>query len=62
MSGGAQPATSGDDMELVLQREEVTLVKRVVPYERVRVHKEVVTYSFTVNDAVRSEHIDVDRP
>lgn len=57
MSG---PELSEEEHELTLSEEEVTVDKRVVPKERVRLDKDVVTEERTVNEDVRKEQIEVE--
>ena len=47
-------------LEVVLLREELEITKRVVPYERVRVHTDLVTEQQAVQATLRSERIDID--
>ena len=59
------PATQGPELseeehELTLSEEEVVVDKRVVPKERVRLDKDVVTEERTVDDQIRKERIDVE--
>jgi uncharacterized protein (TIGR02271 family) len=54
------PAISDEEHEIVLHEEEVVTEKRVVPKERVRLDKDVVTDEQTVSEEVRKERIDVD--
>lgn len=54
------PAISGEEHEMVLYEEQPVVEKRVVPRERVRLGKEVVTEEQTVTDEVRREQIDVE--
>ena len=49
-----------EEHELTLSEEEVTVDKRVVPKERVRLDKDVVTEERTVDETVRKEQIDVE--
>jgi uncharacterized protein (TIGR02271 family) len=58
-------ATSGPEVadsgaEVVLHEEQPVVEKRVVPRERVRLDKEVVTGEEQVTGEVRKEHIDVE--
>jgi uncharacterized protein (TIGR02271 family) len=57
MSG---PELSEEEHELTLSEEEVTVDKRVVPKERVRLDKDVVTEERTVDESVRKEQIEVE--
>jgi uncharacterized protein (TIGR02271 family) len=57
MSG---PDLSEEEHELTLSEEEVTVDKRVVPKERVRLDKDVVTEERTVDESVRKEQIEVE--
>jgi len=58
-----QPAVppAGDQalLEVVLHREEPVIHLRVVPAERVRLFKDVVTEQRTVTEDIRKEHIDL---
>ena len=59
-------AMSGPDMkedvvEVALQEEDVTVQKEVVPVERIRVEKDMVTEQKQVSAEVRKEQIDVER-
>jgi uncharacterized protein (TIGR02271 family) len=58
-----QPAVqpTGDQalLEVVLHREEPVIQLRVVPAERVRLYKQVVTEQRTVTEEVRKEHVDL---
>jgi uncharacterized protein (TIGR02271 family) len=53
------PAISEAEHEVVLHEEEVVTEKRIVPKERVRLAKDVVTDQ-QVSDQVRKERIDID--
>ena len=57
MSG---PDLSSEEAELTLSEEEVVVEKRVVPKERVRLDKDVVTEERVVDETVRKEQIEVD--
>lgn len=57
MSG---PDLSEEEHELQLSEEEVTVDKKVVPKERVRVDKDVVTEERQVSEDVRKEQIEVE--
>src|SRR5215217_1014438 len=57
MSG---PDLSEEEHELDLSEEEVTVDKEVVPKERIRVGKDVVTDQREVSEEVRKEQIDVE--
>jgi uncharacterized protein (TIGR02271 family) len=57
MSG---PELSEEEHELELSEEEVTVDKKVVPKERVRVDKDVVTEERQVSEDVRKEQIEVE--
>jgi len=57
MSG---PELSEEEHELTLSEEEVTVDKRVVPKERVRLDKDVVTEERQVSEDVRKEQIEVE--
>jgi uncharacterized protein (TIGR02271 family) len=61
----ADAATSGSDLseeevELTLTEEEPVVAKRVVPKERVRLDKDVVTEQEAVSTDLRKEQIDVE--
>ena len=57
MSG---PDLSEEEVELTLSEEEPVVEKRVVPKERVRLDKDVVTEQETVSTDLRKEQIDVE--
>ena len=57
MSG---PELSEEEHELTLSEEEVTVDKKVVPKERVRVDTDVVTEERSVTEDVRKENIEVE--
>jgi uncharacterized protein (TIGR02271 family) len=57
-TGGPEDTDPGP--EVVLHEEQPVVEKRVVPRERVRLAKEVVTDQQQVTEEVRKEHIDVD--
>lgn len=57
MSG---PDLSEEEVELTLTEEEPVVEKRVVPKERVRLDKDVVTEQETVSTDLRKEQIDVE--
>ncbi len=50
----------GEVADIVLHEEEVELVSRIVPRERVRVRKELVTEQHPVSDTVRREQIELE--
>jgi uncharacterized protein (TIGR02271 family) len=54
------PDLSEEEHELTLTEEEVVVDKRVVPKERVRLDKDVVTEERPVTEEVRKEQIDVE--
>ena len=56
----AGPKISEEEHEIVLHEEELVIEKRVVPKERVRLAKDVVTEEQAVNEEVRKERIDVE--
>jgi uncharacterized protein (TIGR02271 family) len=58
---GVSDDISEDQEEMVLQEEVVDVSKRVVPKERVRLEKDLVTEDQTVSEEVRKERIDVER-
>lgn len=57
-------STGENDLEIVLYAERPVTRMEIVPVERVRVHKELVTDQITVSEDVRQERIDtqVDGP
>jgi uncharacterized protein (TIGR02271 family) len=57
-TGDAEGTDGGS--EVVLHEEQPVVEKRVVPRERVRLAKEVVTGEEQVTGEVRKEHIDVE--
>ncbi len=54
------PALSEEEHEVTLRAEEAVVDKTVVPKERVRLDKDVVTEQETVNETVRGERIEID--
>jgi uncharacterized protein (TIGR02271 family) len=58
-------ATTGDlsteEAEMTLSEEEVVVDKRVVPKERVRMDKDVITEERQIDERVRKEQIEVDQ-
>lgn len=48
-------------VDITLLEERVVVTKRVVPRERVRIHREVVVEQRTVSDALRKERVEVER-
>jgi uncharacterized protein (TIGR02271 family) len=54
------PEISEEEHEVVLHEEEVVIEKRVVPKERVRLEKDVVTDEAQVSEEVRKEQIDTE--
>ena len=58
--GGGEAAATEEGAEVLLREEEVVVQKRVVPRERVRLTKEVVTEERPVSGEVRKEHVEVD--
>ncbi len=59
MSG---PELTEEEHEVTLTTEEAVVEKRVVPKERVRLDKDVVTEQQTISDEVRKEVIEADVP
>jgi len=58
-TGGRAPSAE-EAAEVLLREEEVVVQKRVVPRERVRLTKEVVTEERPVSGGVRKEQVEVD--
>ena len=56
---GGEAASTEGGAEVLLRGEEVVIQKRVVPRERVRLTKEVVTEERPVSGEVRKEHVEV---
>ncbi len=56
------PAISEEVHEVVLHEEHAVVDKEVVPVERIRLGKEVVTETETVSEQVRKEQIELDAP
>ena len=50
-----------ETLDLTLYEEEVVVSKRVVPRERVRIHREIVTDQQRISDELRKEQIEVQR-
>jgi uncharacterized protein (TIGR02271 family) len=59
-AAAGEGAFADDEVDLVLLEEQVELVTRVVPRERVRVRKEIVTAERPVTATLRREQVDVD--
>jgi stress response protein YsnF len=59
-TGAAARAPAGQ-LELILHREEPVIGLRVVPYERVRVRKQVVAEERTITESLRKEQVEVDQ-
>jgi stress response protein YsnF/sporulation protein YlmC with PRC-barrel domain len=57
---GGEAASAEGGAEVLLREEEVVIQKRVVPRERVRLTKEVVTEERPVSGEVRKEQVEVD--
>jgi uncharacterized protein (TIGR02271 family) len=57
--GAAQAAGDQALLEVVLHREEPVIQLRVVPAERVRLFKDVVTEQRTITEEIRKEQIDL---
>jgi Domain of unknown function (DUF2382) len=57
--GAVQAAGDQPLLEVVLHREEPVIQLRVVPAERVRLLKQVVTEQRTVNEEIRKEQVDL---
>lgn len=61
IDSGDQPVLPPDQpLEIVLHREEYEIVKRVVPVERVRITKQLVTEERAIAETLRKEHIEVE--
>lgn len=50
-----------ETVDITLMEEQVVITKRVVPRERVSIHREVVVEQRTVSDALRKERVEVER-
>ncbi len=61
MTVSASAAFEPADYELVLHEERPVINTEIVPVERVRLRKEVVTEYIAVGDQLRKERIDLDR-
>ena len=57
-----QPALADEVYEVILHKEVPVVQIDVVPVERVRLVKEVITEQVTVSDDVRKERVEVDAP
>jgi len=55
-----EPELSDEAHEIILYAEEVVIEKRVVPRERVRISKELITEERTVAEEIRKERIETD--
>jgi uncharacterized protein (TIGR02271 family) len=53
-------AEEGSEVDFVLHAEEPVVAKRVVPVERVRLHREVSAEEQQITESVRKELVDVD--
>ena len=49
-----------ETIDLTLYEEEVVISKRVVPRERVRIHREIVTVQQRISDNLRKERVEVE--
>ena len=58
---GPRAFAAGETQELILMEEQAVVDKRVVPRERVRLAKEIVTEEQHITETVRREEVDVDR-
>ncbi len=58
---GFGEAFTNETLDLTLYEERVVVSKRVVPRERVRIHREVVTEQQRISDELRKEQIEVER-
>ncbi len=58
---GFGEAFTDQTLDLTLYEEQVVVSKRVVPRERVRVHREVVTEQQRISDELRKERVEVER-
>ena len=58
--GFGEPFTD-ETLDLTLYEEQVVVSKRVVPRERVRIHREVVITPQQISDELRKERIEVER-
>jgi stress response protein YsnF len=58
-TSGGEPF-AGETTEITLMQEEVVVSKRIVPRERIRVRKNVVTEQREITDTLRSEQVDID--
>lgn len=56
----AEGGAADGPLEIVLHEEEVVVEKRVVPRERVRVHKERITEDRPITADLRREEVDVE--
>ncbi len=54
------PALSEEEHEVVLESEEVVVDKQVVPKERIRLDKDVVTEERQVSEEVQKEQVDIE--
>ena len=58
--GLGEPFTT-ETLDLTLYEEQVVVSKRVVPRERIRIHREVVTEPQQITDELRKERVEVER-
>ena len=54
------PAISEEEHEVVLHEEQPVVEKNVVPKERVRLDKDIVTERYQVNEEVRKERVEIE--
>lgn len=55
------PSAAFTPLEVVLHREELVATKQVVPYERARIHKDLITEDHRIVESLRREEIDADQ-
>ena len=60
-AAGFGEAFTNQTLDLTLYEEHVVVSKRVVPRERVRIHREVITEQQRISDELRKEQIQVER-
>ena len=52
--------TPGGELEILLHAEEPVVSKRVVPVERIRLHRNTIVEQEQITDTVRKERVEID--
>lgn len=56
----AAPLAPGGELEILLHAEEPVVSKRVVPVERIRLHRNTIVEQERITDTVRKERVEID--